>query len=461
MAKAPAITYTCTECGWTTHKWVGRCAQCGAWGSLDEENVARTPQALAPASPAKPITDVSAEASVKQATGVSELDRVLGGGLVPGAVILMAGEPGVGKSTLLLDVAARAAHQAKSEGKAPVLYITGEESASQVRLRAERIGAMDPNLLLAAESDVSRIIGHVKQAKPSLLVIDSVQTIADSGVDGAAGGVAQVRAVSAAFVALAKEASLPILLVGHVTKDGSIAGPRVLEHVVDVVCQFEGDRHSPLRIVRAVKNRYGPTDEVGCFELTEDGIVGLSDPSGLFLSARNRTVPGTCATMTLEGRRPMPVEVQGLVVPCAGPPRRTTSGVDSPRVAMMVAVLQSRLGFELDRRDIFASTVGGAKASEPAADAAIALSLASAYLDLPLAPGVIAIGEVSLTGELRPVSGLSHRLSEAARLGFTVALIPQEGGTGKAGSSKLPHGIQARPCADIVDAMRSVLPVDQ
>ena len=460
MAKTPAITYTCSECGWTTHKWVGRCAQCGEWGSLDEECAGRTPQALAPSSPAQPITSVSAEASVKQPTGVSELDCVLGGGLVPGAVILMAGEPGVGKSTLLLDVAARAAAEAHNQDKAPVLYITGEESASQVRLRAERIGAMNPHLLLAAESDVSRIIGHVKQAKPSLLVIDSVQTVADAGVEGAAGGVAQVRACSAAFVTLAKENSLPILLVGHVTKDGSIAGPRVLEHVVDVVCQFEGDRHSPLRMVRAVKNRYGPTDEVGCFELLEDGIFGLSDPSGLFLSARNRTVSGTCATMTLEGRRPMPVEVQGLVVPSAGPPRRTTSGVDSPRVAMMVAVLQSRLGFELDRRDIFASTVGGAKANEPAADAAIALALASAYLDLPLAPGVIAIGEVSLTGELRPVSGLAHRLSEAARLGFTVALVPPNDGERAAGA-KLPKGIQARPCSDIVEAMRSVLPLDK
>ena len=227
-----------------------------------------------------------------------------------------------------------------------------------------------------------------------------------------------------------------------------------------MVCQFEGDRHSPLRMVRAVKNRYGPTDEVGCFELLEDGIFGLSDPSGLFLSARNRTVSGTCATMTLEGRRPMPVEVQGLVVPSAGPPRRTTSGVDSPRVAMMVAVLQSRLGFELDRRDIFASTVGGAKANEPAADAAIDLALASAYLDLPLAPGVIAIGEVSLTGELRPVSGLAHRLSEAARLGFTVALVPPNDGERAAGA-KLPKGIQARPCSDIVEAMRSVLPLDK
>lgn len=454
--KAPALTYTCTECGWTTHKWVGRCSQCGAWGSLEELGEQRTPQALAPSSPALPITDVATTASHKRATGVAELDRVLGGGLVPGAVILLAGEPGVGKSTLLLDVSARAATQAAQSNHSPVLYVTGEESASQVRLRAERIGALNPNLHLAAESDLSRILGHVAQTKPSLLVVDSVQTIADTKVDGAAGGVAQVRAVSAAFVALAKERALPILLVGHVTKDGSIAGPRVLEHVVDVVCQFEGDKHSRLRMVRAVKNRYGPTDEVGCFELTDDGIVGLADPSGLFLSARNLTVPGTCATMTLEGRRPMPVEVQGLVVPCAGSPRRTTSGVDSSRVAMMVAVLQSRLGFELDRRDVFVSTIGGARASEPAADAAMALALASAHLDLPLAPGVIAIGEVSLTGELRPVTGLQQRLAEAVRLGFTVALTPSP-----SADVKVPAGIQVRACSDIVEAMGSVLPLDK
>lgn len=334
--------------------------------------------------------------------------------------------------------------------------MTGEESASQVRLRAERIGALHPHLHLAAEADLAKILGHVAQTKPSLLVIDSVQTIADTKVEGAAGGVAQVRAVSAALVALAKERNLPILLVGHVTKDGSIAGPRVLEHVVDVVCQFEGDKNSRLRMVRAVKNRYGPTDEVGCFELNDAGITGLADPSGLFLSARNLTVAGTCATMTMEGRRPMPVEVQGLVVPCSGSPRRTTSGVDSSRVSMMIAVLQSRLGFELDRRDVFVSTVGGARANEPATDAAMALALASAHLDLPLAPGVVAIGEVSLTGELRPVTGLQQRLAEAARLGFTVALTPPQ-----SSEVKVPEGIQRRVCSDIVEAMRSVLPLDQ
>ncbi len=453
--KAPARSFTCTECGWSTSKWVGRCSQCGEWGSL-EETAERVQQALTPTSPAQPITKVATTASHKQATGVPELDRVLGGGLVPGAVILMAGEPGVGKSTLLLDVAARAAEAAEAAGDPPVLYVTGEESASQVRLRAERIGAMHPHLHLAAESDLARILGHVSNTRPSLLVVDSVQTISDSSVDGISGGTAQVRAVAAALVTAAKTQNLPVLIVGHVTKDGSIAGPRVLEHLVDVVCQFEGDKHSPLRMVRAVKNRYGPTDEVGCFELVDDGIVGLADPSGLFLSARNRTVPGTCATMILEGRRPIPVEIQGLVVTSSGAPRRTTSGVDSSRVSMMVAVLQARLGFELDRKDIFASTIGGAHAFEPAADVAIMLSLASAQMDLPVAPGVVAIGEVSLTGELRPVTGLQQRLAEASRLGFTTAITPPH-----AKSVKVPEGMTLRTCNDIMEALKAVLPVER
>ena len=454
--KAPAPVFTCSECGWTAPKWVGRCAQCGAWGTVEElgGEAAASPQAVAPASPATPITEVASAASAKRATGVDEFDRVLGGGLVPGAVVLLAGEPGVGKSTLLLDVAARAADVAEGSGRPPVLYVTGEESASQVRLRAERIGALHPHLYLAAESDLGKVLGHVKGARPSLLVVDSVQTIADPRVDGSAGGVAQVRAVTSALVSAAKSRGLPVLLVGHVTKDGSIAGPRVLEHLVDVVCQFEGDRHSPLRMVRAVKNRYGPTEEVGCFELGEGGIAGLADPSGLFLSARNRTVPGTCVTMVLEGRRPIPVEVQALVVASSSSPRRTTSGLDSSRVAMTVAVLQSRLGFELDRADVFASTVGGARAAEPAADAAIALALASAQLDLPLAPGVVAVGEVSLTGELRPATGLQQRLAEAARLGFTTAVIPR-----MSADVRLPEGLAVRPCSDVEEAMRTVLPV--
>lgn len=443
-------SFVCADCGWETSKWLGRCAQCEAWGTMTESRPAPTTTAksLAPTSPATPITDVVTTATERSTTGVGELDRVLGGGLVPGAVILLAGEPGVGKSTLLLDVAAEVSRLRDK----PVLYVSGEESASQVRLRAERIGAMSPDLHLAAEADLSRIIGHVDANPPSLLVVDSVQTIMDTSVDGAAGGVSQVRAVTAGLVHLAKSRNLPVLLVGHVTKDGSIAGPRVLEHLVDVVCQFDGDRHSRLRMVRAVKNRYGPTDEVGCFELVDEGINELPDPSGLFLSDRARTVPGTCVTITLEGRRPMPVEIQSLAVAPAGPPRRTTSGVDSSRVAMTVAVLQSRLGVDLDRKDIFVSTIGGARASEPSTDLAAALSLASAVADLPLAPGVVALGEVALTGEVRPVVGLEQRLGEAVRLGFTKALIP-------AGSSvKIPKGLAVAQVVDVGEAVKEVLP---
>lgn len=450
-------TFRCSECGWTTVKWVGRCGQCQAWGTIEEatEQVGTKIAALTPRSPAQPITEVSQQASVKEPTGVPELDRVLGGGIVPGVVILLAGEPGVGKSTLLLDVAAKAAEQAAQAGRNPVLYVTGEESASQVRSRAERIGALHPYLLLTAEADLAKVLGHVADSRPSLLIVDSVQTIMDPHVEGSAGGVAQVRSVTSTLVNTAKSSDLPVLLVGHVTKDGSIAGPRVLEHLVDVVCQFEGDRHSRLRLVRAVKNRYGATDEVGCFELADSGIVGLADPSGLFLSARNLTVPGTCVTVTLEGRRPMPVEVQALSVPAAGPPRRTTSGVDSSRVAMMLAVLQSRLGVQFERNDVFVSTVGGAKALEPSVDVAIALALASAAADLPLAPGVIAVGEVSLTGELRPVVGLQRRLNEAARLGFHTAILPRT-------SEKLtpPAGMRLRPVDDVAAAARAVLPLD-
>lgn len=454
--KAPSSSYICSECGWSAPKWVGRCSQCGQWGSIeiDSSSPAQAPRALTPTSPAQPITEVPSTAAEKQATGVDEFDRVLGGGLVPGAVILLAGEPGVGKSTLLLDVAARAAHTAQQAELAPVLYITGEESASQVRLRAERINALHPHLHLASENDMATILGHVTKVQPSMLVIDSVQTVADSSVEGSAGGVAQVRAITSALVSVAKSRALPVLLVGHVTKDGAIAGPRVLEHLVDVVCQFEGERHSPIRMVRAIKNRYGPTEEVGCFELNDRGIRGLADPSGLFLSARNRTVPGTCVAMMLEGRRPMPVEVQALVVPSSGPPRRTTSGLESSRVSIMVAVLQSSMGFQFDHSDIFVSTVGGARATEPAADAATLLALASAHLGLPLAPGVLAIGEVSLTGELRPVTGLQQRITEAARLGFSSLIVP-------ATEEKIisPQGVQVRRCGDILEAARSVLPL--
>ncbi|BDA64766.1 DNA repair protein RadA [Actinomyces capricornis] len=462
--KAPRPTYTCTECGWSSPKWLGQCRECRAWGTLEEVQPtaagasgtgALLATATRPATAARPIAEISAEQARARSTGVGELDRVLGGGIVPGAVVLLAGEPGVGKSTLLLTVAAACAAASRERGQGPVLYVTGEESASQVRLRAERIEAIDPALLLAAETELSALLGHVEAAQPSLLVVDSVQTIASAQVEGSAGGVSQVRAVAGALIATAKERGIPVLLVGHVTKDGGIAGPRVLEHLVDVVTQFEGERHGRLRLLRAVKNRYGPTDEVGCFDLGERGIVGLADPSGLFLSAARSEVPGTCATVTLEGRRPMPVEIQALVAATsAGSPRRTTSGVDHSRAAMALAVLAARMRVETASSDVYVSTVGGARAVEPATDLAVAIAVVSAARNLPTPPGLVAFGEVGLTGEVRATVGIQRRLAEAARLGFDRAIVPLPGSKELRG---VP-GMSVLPVAHVGEAVGAALP---
>jgi len=461
-ARPARPAYRCSECGWTASKWVGRCGECQAWGSVTEDagpggSAPRTSVTAPTRNPARPIAEIDVEASRARPTGVDELDRVLGGGLVPGAVVLLAGEPGVGKSTLLLDVASRVAHGAggrpdgaRSSGR--VLYVTGEESAGQVRLRAERIGALDPNLLLAAETDLGTVLGHIEHVDPVLLVLDSVQTIASSAVDGTAGGVSQVREVAAALIAAAKERDLPVVLVGHVTKDGSVAGPRTLEHLVDVVCQFEGDRHSRLRLLRATKNRYGPTDEVGCFDLSESGIIGLADPSGLFVSHELNHVPGTCVTVTLEGRRPLATEVQALVAPSMlANPRRTTSGVDASRLAMVLAVLQRRVGARLADQDVYVSTVGGARVVEPSADLALALATASSRENVALPRGLVALGEVGLAGEIRPVTGVARRLAEAARLGFVRAVVPA--GSVEAGSA--PPGIELIEVRDLAEAVRA------
>ncbi|MFG2831624.1 DNA repair protein RadA [Streptomyces sp. NPDC048434] len=443
-------SYRCTECGWTTAKWLGRCPECQAWGTVEEFGGAPAVRTTAPGrvtTAALPIGQIDGGQAAARSTGVPELDRVLGGGLVPGAVALLAGEPGVGKSTLLLDVAAKAASDAHR-----TLYVTGEESASQVRLRADRIGALDDHLYLAAETDLSAVLGHLDTVKPSLLVLDSVQTIASPEIEGAPGGMAQVREVAGALIRASKERGMSTLLVGHVTKDGAIAGPRLLEHLVDVVLHFEGDRHARLRLVRGVKNRYGTTDEVGCFELHDEGITGLTDPSGLFLTRRAEPVPGTCLTVTLEGRRPLVAEVQALTVDSQIPsPRRTTSGLETSRVSMMLAVLEQRGRISaLGKRDIYSATVGGVKLTEPAADLAVALALASAASDTPLPKNLVAIGEVGLAGEVRRVTGVQRRLSEAARLGFTHALVPSDPG-------KIPDGMRVMEVADIGQAL-SVLP---
>ncbi len=419
--RAPRPGYRCSECGWETGKWVGRCGECQAWGSVAEASAPTARTAAGPVtSPAQRIGEVSVEESRSRTSGVPELDRVLGGGLVPGAAILLAGEPGVGKSTLLLEVAAQTARL-----RHRTLYVTGEESASQVRLRADRTGGVHDELFLAAETDLGALLTHIEQVRPTLLVVDSVQTIGAAGVEGVPGGVTQVKEVAAALIRVAKTRNITTVLVGHVTKDGSIAGPRVLEHLVDVVLHFEGDRNSRFRMVRAMKNRYGPIDEVGCFDLAAEGITAVSDPTGLFIENHHGRVPGTCVAVTMEGRRPLLAEVQALVTPSASErPRRTTSGLDSARMAMVLAVLQQHCGIRLHSYDVFASTVGGARLLEPASDLGVAVALASATYGVAPPRGVVAMGEIGLAGELRRVRDLPQRIAEAARLGFAVAVVP-------------------------------------
>ncbi|GAA4675242.1 DNA repair protein RadA [Frondihabitans cladoniiphilus] len=421
--------FRCTECGWTSLKWVGRCAECQQWGTVVDASAAVAssrgvaPIAVSADRAARPITEVETDSVSHWPSGIAEFDRVLGGGIVPGAAILLSGEPGVGKSTLLLEVASRAAAQG-----ARVLYVTAEESASQVRLRAQRTGAMHPNLYLAAEVDLAVILGQIEQTNPQLVIVDSVQTVSSSLSDGMAGGPSQVREVASTLVRVSKDRNLPILLVGHVTKDGSIAGPRLLEHLVDVVCQFEGDRQTALRFVRAQKNRFGPTDEVGCFEMTGDGIAEVADPSGLFMSRTGAPVSGTCITVAMEGRRALPVEIQALIVASTAPqPRRVVNGVDASRVAMLLAVLERRAGIRLGDADVYVSTVGGIKITEPGADLAIALALASASREKSFPHTLAAVGEISLAGEIRPVASAKQRVSEARRLGFT-QLVDAEAG---------------------------------
>ena len=417
--KSAAVPYTCSECGWSTFKWVGRCGECQQWGTVVEvaqkTGILKGFAAVAPAADraARPITQLTTTESPRRPSGVAEFDRVLGGGIVPGAAILLSGEPGVGKSTLLLEVAAQSARDGYR-----VLYASAEESTAQVRLRAERTGALHDELYLASETDLATLIGHVDEVKPALLIVDSVQTVSSSLSDGLAGHPSQVREVAATLIRIAKERALPVVLVGHVTKDGSIAGPRLLEHLVDVVCHFEGDRQTSLRFVRALKNRFGPTDEVGCFEMTGDGIAEVPDPSALFLGT-GVPVSGTCVTVSMEGKRALPVEVQALVIPSATPnPRRVVNGVDSSRVAMILAVLERRARLVLTKSDVYVSTVGGVKLTEPAADLAIALAIVSAAHDVPLRMRTVAFGELSLTGEVRRVSAGDQRRNEATRLGY-------------------------------------------
>lgn len=433
------MQYLCSECGWNGPKWYGRCPECGQWGTVEEFREAR-PNGNRTAAPgrtarttaftvstdkATPITEIDTESVRRLPTGFSEFDRVLGGGIVPGSVVLLAGEPGIGKSTLLLETAGNIARQQINR---TVLYISGEESQAQVRMRATRVNALERNLLLASTTDLATVLGLIEQERPSLAIVDSAQTIVSQEVDGISGGSTQVREVASALIDTAKRLDVPVLLVGHVTKDGSIAGPRTLEHLVDVVCQFEGDTETALRLLRAVKNRFGPTDEVGCFDMSGDGIEEVSDPTGLFLSSTDETdapVDGTCVTFTLDGHRSLPIEIQALVTNSVMPtPRRAVNGVETNRIAMLVAVLYRHGRVNLLSNDLYVSTIAGGLAKEPACDLAIVAALASAVSSRAIPRTTCAIGEISLTGQVRPAPRLEHRLREAARLGFTTAVVP-------------------------------------
>jgi DNA repair protein RadA/Sms len=451
--------YRCSECRHLTAKWVGRCLECGTWGTVDEVPVLNAVGAftrsghradLASASRPVPITSIEADVSRHRSTGIGELDRVLGGGVVPGSVTLLAGDPGVGKSTLLLKVAHRWAQSGRR-----ALYISGEESAGQIRLRADRIGCGAEEVYLAAESNVHTVLDHIATVRPALVIVDSVQTMSTTEADGVAGGVTQVRAVTAALTAAAKANGVALILVGHVTKDGAIAGPRSLEHLVDVVLHFEGDRNGSLRMVRGIKNRFGPADEVGCFMMHDNGIEDVADPSNLFLDQRPAPVAGTAITVTLDGKRPLIGEVQALLAtPSGGSPRRAVSGIDHARAAMITAVLEKHAKLSIALNDIYLSTVGGMRLTDPSSDLAVAVALASASANLPLPTTAVMIGEVGLAGDLRRVTGMERRLSEAARQGFSIALIPDGDDPRR---EIVPSGMRALRAPTIVAALQHML----
>lgn len=430
-AKAPRPSYKCAECGWTTAKWVGRCGECQAWGTVEEVAGAAKVVGLkssstgtAPVRPARRISEISrARVTDRLSTGLAEFDRVLGGGLVAGQVLLLSGEPGAGKSTLLLTTANSVA---SSTGR-PVLYVSGEESVEQIATRAHRIGATSEQLFLADTNDLAEAIGHLDALGPdvALVIVDSVQTMASGDVEGRAGGVSQVMEVAGTLTRLAKARGIAHCLVGQVTKESTVAGPRALEHVVDTTLALEGDRHTTLRLLRAVKNRYGAAEEIACFEQTDAGMVEVADPSALFRASREAPVPGTCLAVTIEGRRPLITEMQALVSHTKAPnPRRGVTGLDSARVNMLVAVTDNNSGLRLWEQDVYAATVGGLRSNDPGGDLAVCLAIASASGGFPVPLDVAAVGEVSLSGDIRRVTMLGQRIAEAARLGQRRILAP-------------------------------------
>jgi DNA repair protein RadA/Sms len=414
--KKAKSAYVCSECGASALQWFGSCPSCGSAGTLSETVADRTPKRSSAATLA--LGDVQPRDLERISTGIGELDRALGGGLVAGQVALLGGDPGIGKSTLLL--------QALSTLSEPVLYITGEESVEQVALRARRLGLEAAGVRIAAETQLERVLGTLEASRPRVAVIDSIQTVWSEVLQSAPGSVAQVRECAAQLTRFAKRNATALFLVGHVTKEGSIAGPRVLEHIVDTVLYFEGDPHSSFRLVRAAKNRFGAVNELGVFAMTEKGLRGVSNPSALFLSQHPKAIPGSCVLATLEGTRPLLVEIQALVDPAHTPnARRLSVGLEANRLAMLLAVLHRHAGIAMWEQDVFVNAVGGVRIGEPAADLAVSLAVVSSFTDKPIASKVVVFGEIGLAGEVRPAPRGQERLREAAKLGFERAIVPR------------------------------------
>lgn len=450
MAKTK-LQFVCQSCGHVSPKWLGRCPSCGEWNSLVEEvqQDGRTPQAAVREASPIPISDVLMADEPRVASGIGELDRVLGGGLVQGSLVLIGGEPGSGKSTLMLQ-----ACQRLGASGLKVLYVTGEESLPQVKLRAKRLGVETPELLLLAENDLGTILAAIERSGPSTVVIDSIQTVYRSDIPSAPGSVAQVRECTGDLLRVAKGSNVTVLLVGHVTKEGQLAGPRVLEHIVDTVLYFEGDRHHAYRILRATKNRFGSTNEIGVFEMRGDGLREVSNPSAAFLSERAADAPGSAVVCAMEGTRPLLIEVQALVTPTVfGMPRRTAAGVDYNRMVVLLAVLEKRAGLHLASQDVYASIAGGVSLDEPAIDLGIAAAVASSLRDRPVDGTAVAIGEVGLAGEIRAVPQISKRAAEAARLGFRRCIIPRS-----SAEEVSVSGMEVVPVEQLAEGLARLIP---
>jgi len=423
MKKKDKFTFRCQSCGGQFPKWMGRCLECGAWDTLVEERIVAGVSKKKKSSflpEPVPIDSVVVEETDRIKTGIAEFDRVLGGGLVDGSLILIGGDPGIGKSTLMLQVLSKL-----SEAGGKCLYVSGEESVRQLSMRGKRLNSKGASMFVVSETDLDSILAMVEKSKYDALVIDSIQTVFHPDVSSTPGSVTQIREAAMQFMRLAKTTGIPVFLVGHVTKVGAIAGPRIMEHMVDTVLYFEGDKSHVFRILRAVKNRFGPTNEIGVFEMNEKGLTQVPNPSAVFLSERSAIAPGSVVTSCMEGSRPILVEIQGLVSSSSlGTPRRSLLGLDSQRVSLIVAVMEKRLGMNLSGLDIFMNVTGGVKIVEPAVDLAIAAALASSFLDKPVDKQTTLVGEIGLTGEIRAVGHVQARIKEAAKMGFTKCLVP-------------------------------------